>query len=184
MAYHSALKDELEIDSKLDHYTNNGNEVFAWDITQGIHDSFWRADAIYSEPSWRDGYTRFMQRAGKQNGEFKEYLCAIADAIGQLQMPTYVLIGKHMLKALHPPTVIGVRIHGYGALAGIWNAESPTSIIDAEDLCQFVCMKYETVLDFCCGYGNVAKYARRFVCSDVNRKCVYYVARTFMGYDE
>jgi hypothetical protein len=185
MAYHSALKDELKISKELDRHAQDGNVVFAWDITLGVHASFRQADAIYSEPSWRDGYAKFMRRAGQQHGEFREYLVAISETISALSVPAYIVIGKHMVRTLRPPITMPVRVHGYSAVVGLWNGACLSiGDYDTNDLVKIVCEKHETILDFCCGYGNVAKYARRFICSDVNPKCVYYVAKTFMGYND
>lgn len=183
MAYHSALKDELQIDGELNRWEDNRNVVFAWDVTKGIHPDFHKADAIYSEPSWRHGYSKFLKRAAQENtSQFHQYLNAITYIIDTLRKPTYIVAGKHMLKALNPKTVTDIIIHGYGGHVAVWNAE-PLQANDLDELIDIVCSRHEIVLDFCCGYGNLAAKAKRFICSDINRHCVFYVAETYMGYE-
>lgn len=183
MVYHSALKPGLDIKRGIDEFHADGSVVFAWDVTLGAHPYFWMADALYTEPSWRDGYEKFLSRAAQEgSSSFSEYLAALKNVIATLKIPSYVVMGKHMVRALDPPQAASVRVHGYGALVGAWNVSVPhVEALDA--LVKFVCETHRTVLDPCCGYGSVAAVAERFVCSDINRRCVYYVAKTYMGYD-
>lgn len=185
MAYHSALKEEELIAGELSEWSADGSVVFEWDITRGVHPYFRRADALYSEPSWRQGYPKFLKRAGADgSSDFSEYLAMLQRVIFELALPSYVVMGKHMFKALAPPLTAPVDIHGYGGLVGVWNAETPPeTVADIDTLVNWVCEQHETVLDPCCGYGNVATHAQRFVCADINRKCVYYIAKRYLGYD-
>ena len=56
-----------------------------------------------------------------------------------------------------------------------------------EEALEHVVGMYGNILDFSCGYGNLAKSAighgKRFICSDLNARCVYYIAKTYMGYN-
>ena len=185
MAYHSALRPELTVEGELSEFQRSGSVAFEWDVTRGVHPYFWMADALYTEPSWRDGYDRFLERAGQPGtSTFPEYLNVLRDVIATLRIPSYVVMGKHMLKALRPPRAAPIAVHGYGGFVGVWNAECPPDGMDVGTLVEYVCARHRTVLDPCCGYGNVAATARRFICSDVNRKCVYHVAATHMGYNK
>jgi len=184
MAYHSALKPELPIISELDFYSDNNNLVFRWDITQGMHETFTHADAIYSEPSWKQGYSKFLHRAGiVQNNQFTDYLTAIRNVILTLQKPAYIIAGKHMLKKLAPAQIGRIKLHGYDSYVALWFIDAIPNTCTVPALLDYVCTQHSTILDFCCGYGNVASKAKHFVCSDVNAKCVYYVAKNFMGYE-
>ena len=180
--YHSALKPEADIAGELDHYAGERGTVFAWDLTQALHPTHLEADAVDSEPAWRDGYNKFLARAGKAgSSSFPDYLAAIRGTVIALGKAAYVIAGKHMLARLAPEITIPVTLHGYGAYAAIWHAEAPAGITDTESLLAYVCDRYETVLDFSCGYGNVARVARRCICSDINRHCVYVTAKV-LGY--
>jgi len=181
--YHSALKPPLDIAGELDHYAGARGEVFAWDITRGVHPAYRQADAIYSEPAWRDGYRKFLARAGQiGSSSFADYLEAIRAVVLSLGKPAYIVAGRHMLRELEPDFTIPVQLHGYLAYAAIWNAPAPEEVVTTDDLLVYVCEHHETILDFSCGYGNVARTARRCICSDINRHCVYVVARE-LGYD-
>lgn len=183
MEYHSALRDELEVNGELKEFRNGESVVFEWDLTHGMHPYFREAQALYSEPSWRHGYPKFLARANREGSSvFSEYLVALKGLVHALQIPAYIFMGKHMLQALDPPFVLPVRKDAFDALAGVWYASPLPKTIDHVDaLLGYVCSQYRVILDPSCGYGNVAAAAREFVCSDINRHCVYYVAKTHMG---
>ncbi len=188
--YHSALHDELPIDGRLDDYETRQGLVFQCDLTQGIHPRFRRADAIYSEPAWKDGYAKFAQRAGVPTDQsyagYLRYLAAIDSIIYELGVPAYVVLGKHMLKWVRPEHTRPVVLHGYEALLGIWFDDREIPGRSNNDVLAWVADGYDCALDFSCGYGNLARAmaerGKRFICSDINPKCVYYVAREVMGY--
>ena len=185
-AYHSALQEPLKVLGELDFYESKGSVVVCHDISKGLNPYYRDVDAIYSEPAWRDGYEKFMQRAGVGNGSYSEYLRGILRVIQELSIPAYVVIGKHMVSILKPPKVIDVKLRGYQCLLGVWYGEDPGKIETNKDVLEFIGRTYERVLDFSAGYGNVAKvmlsHGKKFVCSDINRKCVYYIAKNLMGY--
>jgi len=196
--YHSALKPELELPEMVG-YEAGGSVVFAHDIVRGGHIHFENADAIYSEPSWRDGYGKFRSRAGIEDGDYKAYLAAMRRVIVRLAVPTYMVIGKHMVRALKPAETWPIELRGYPAVLGVWNTAINVPEIDAlaanlhpllgavtpAIVVHYVCQRHDMILDFNCGYGNLAaaalEHGKRFICSDINRKCVYYVATRYMG---
>jgi len=185
--YHSALKPELELPEMVG-YEAGGSVVFAHDITRGGCIHFENADAIYSEPSWRDGYGKFRDRAGADTGDYKAYLAALLRIIEALQVPTYMIIGKHMVRDLMPDASGAIKpltLHGYPALLALWNATVEEKLPTPRHVIDYVCQRHDVILDFNCGYGNLVagalKYGKRFICSDINRKCVYYVATRYMG---
>jgi hypothetical protein len=189
--YHSALRDDLKIAGELDCYETGGSIVFRHDITHGMHPNYFKqADAIYSEPAWKDGYTKFLDRAGAKSGaaDFRQYLSGMRQVILTLGKPTYVVLGRHMLRHLQPDHVVDIKLHGYKCLLGVWHAEPPAGPKTNNDAVSFVADQYRKVLDFSCGYGNVARamkeHGKQFICSDINRRCVYYVATEVMGYEK
>jgi hypothetical protein len=125
---------------------------------------------------------------------------AIEKLIATLNKPTFMVIGKHMLKALMPNDgYYEIRLNKWDALLGLWNIDGDTfdalndamsdnRITNNLDVIDFVTKQYDIIGDFSCGYGNVAagavKKGKKFVCSDLNAKCVYYTAKNYMGYDE
>jgi hypothetical protein len=183
--YHSALKADLKINQELEYYEADGSIALQHNIEDGPHHVFAQADVIYAEPAWRDGYDKFMHRAGA-TGDFKAYLAAISNAILELDVPAYIVMGSHMKKQLAPDLTIPIKLHGYRCLLGIWKADA----IEARtnyDAVNRMAEEYSCILDFCCGYGNTAfaakSHGKRFVCSDVNGKCIYYIAKELMGYE-
>ena len=186
--YHSALKDDLKIDGELDRYEFNGSVVLCHDITTGIHPSFRSADVIYSEPSWKDGYEKFQDRAGSLGDKsyygFIVYIESIKKVIEELKIPTYLIMGKHMQKRLNPDLTMNIMLHAYKSVLGVWNAEFP-EVKTNQDVLKSISEKYSCALDFSCGYGNTAvamlRHRKQFICSDVNKKCVYYIATEIMG---
>jgi hypothetical protein len=187
--YHSALHEDLAL-PELSFFESNGSMVFQHDLTASIPEIFKTADAIYSEPSWQAGYEIFQDRARAGNSTFKGYLEAIKSLIKSLNKPTFMVIGKHMLKALEPSGYTNIKLNKWDAILGLWNEDwvVPTSIKTNLDVIDFVVSRYSIIGDFSCGYGNVAagaiKKGKKFVCSDLNAKCVYYVAKNYMGYEK
>jgi len=185
--YHSALKDPLKIDHELERYESKGSLVFYHDVVNGYSPLYNGVDAIYSEPSWRAGYLKFQVRAGTVGASFGVYLQGILDIVQTLKVPSYLLIGKHMVSMLQPPKVVNTKLHGYDCLLGIWNADSISEGGFNTDIIDYLADKYARILDFSCGYGNMARALRArgktFVCSDINKKCVYYVAKEIMRYN-
>lgn len=189
--YHSALRPELSISGTLERFESNGSIVFQHDLTSGFHTDFGRAGAVYSEPAWRAGYASFIKRAGAGsdpgNDGFLRYLAIINNIIRGLGVPAYVIVGRHMLAHLKPDRVQPIYLHGDAMLA-TWNVpEAPLPCQTNEEVIQYVAGRYDNVLDFSCGYGNLAQAmlerGKHFICSDINSKCVYYVAKTLMGYE-
>jgi hypothetical protein len=190
--YHSALHDELDVRGELQEYWADGSVVFASDLTRGIEPRYRRAEAVYSEPAWKDGYAKFAERAGADTDPtyagYLRYLHSIRSVIYELGIPAYIVMGKHMLKYLKPDRTLPIMLHGYECLLGIYNTTEDPIGRTNDDVLAWVADRYDCVLDFSCGYGNVARAMRQrdkhFICSDINPKCVYYVAREVMGYQE
>jgi hypothetical protein len=194
--YHSALKPDLFGNETLDYFERAGSVVAAHDIQKGAIPAFMRSDAIYAEPAWRDGYLIFAKRAGisADKTQYREYLSAIRGVIDDLRVPAYLVIGKHMIKALSPDHTVDLKLHGYPCHLAIWNADRLSDVKKSEDVLPKLAEQYSCILDFCCGYGNTARAIsvinaralciinKRFVCTDINKKCVAYIARAYMGW--
>lgn len=181
--YHSALTDEIPDLQELDFYYANGNTVICHNIIDGPLPIFKKADVAYTEPAWRQGYETFANRTDEDVKTHNEYLKAIQDYAESTDKPVFIIGGKHMTKIIKPHhTVEDVKLHGYKSLLFIWNHE-PIEAKDNKEVIEYLSKKFNCVLDFSCGYGNAAKEFKNFVCADVNKKCIYYIAKTLMGYD-
>lgn len=185
--YHSALKDEIEIDNTLDYYESNGSYAFVHDITAGMHPLYKKAKCIYSEPSWRDGYSKFLKRANCSGSNFSQYLSEIRRIIMELNIPSFIMMGKHMLKRLNPEYHLTVNLHGYPSILGIWNAQCSEKFSTNFDVMEYVAKNYDYVLDFSVGYGNIIDYLQAnnkcYIVSDINSKCIFFIAKKYMGYE-
>ena len=187
--YHSALTKDLPVDKELDYFTDNGNIVFVNDITKNIDIYKWpHIDIIYSEPAWKLGYEKYRKRANAEMSTYEEYLASIKNLIKTLQKPTILVTGKHALKTLEPDGYINIKLNGGEALAMFWSIGMMSIVNTTEELIHELAQQYKCVLDFSAGYGNTAmifkQHGKKFVCSDVNGKCVYVIAKTLMNYKE
>ncbi len=181
--YHSALSQELDVKKELDRFTDGNSIVFAHDINKGITKDFLDCDCVYSELAWNKGYESFQKRAGKEDFlSYKDYLLNIQKILIDLNKPSYIIGGKHMLKTINPHHYSTIILNGFEAVLMVWN----TGIIlskNTNELLKELSFKYNKVLDFCVGYGNHLSMFKSFVASDINKKCVYFVAKSQLGYN-
>jgi hypothetical protein len=188
--YHSALHDELDITKELGSFKSKGSRVFKHDITKAIPKCFLKAEAVYSEPSWQQGYSVFQNRAGLKDSTFQDYLACIKKTIEYLHKPTFLVMGKHMTKILNPKFCVPVKLHKWDCLLGIWNTKTliKRKSLTVDGVLDYISDTYDIVADFSCGYGSLAgamiSKNKKFICSDINGKCVYYIAKTYMGYKD
>ncbi len=174
--YHSAHGEEKPNLKDLDFYESNGSIVFKHDLNNGIPDIFHKCDCIYSEPAWQSGYKLFKKRANTKDFEYIDYMNSIQKTVTELKVPTFIVGGKHMLRYLTPDHFIDIRFNGFYALLLQWNTE----LIEVKNnikILDYLSDKYDTVLDFSCGYGKHLLNFNKFIASDVNGKCVHEVAK-------
>jgi len=90
--------------------------------------------------------------------------------------------------SLHSDLVVEMEMYynWYGYLS-IINGERGT-FRNLWEMLFFLIDRYGVMLDFSCGYGLTARVAticgRPFICSDVNGKCIYHIAKHYMGYTD
>ena len=182
----------MPVAGELDIFMRSGSIVFQHDIAAKEGESFGLipkhyldADVIYSDPSWKDGYDIFKARAGAGESTYKEYLMGIHRIIDKCKVPTFLTMGKRMADFMQPDFLTPTKLNENACLLGIWN-HPKINFTSARNVLDYIAKRFHVILDFSCGYGLTAKYAldngRKFVCSDINPKCVYYVASTLMGY--
>lgn len=193
MIYHTALHRKAHkqdpqhnVDSLI--HTGNGITVFQHDICKGLdqHGLFRKCDAIHTEPSWRAGYDIFTDGTIADGSTFNDYLDGIVKCVRELGVPAFILCGKAMLKKLDPDRVVEVRFaqhHSDGAQYAIYAYDGPFDVKDEIEGRNFVTTHFSNVLDFSCGYGNLADAALKNGCcatlSDINTDCIQYVARYY-----
>lgn len=181
--YHSAFSDAKTNLRELDVFKRGNKLVFQHDIKNGTHPAFHDCDFVYTEPAWRSGYEKFQIRANVEMSTHKKYLVSIKSIIEELQKPTIIIGGLHMLKVLSPLYYTHIKLHQMDSIAMFWNM-SPITTKKTVDLLDILAVRHGTMLDFSCGYGSHLHRFNNFICSDINRNCVYYVAKTYMGYGD
>lgn len=180
--YHSAFSAAKSDLQELDAFERGGKLVFQHDIKNGVHPTFYDCDFVYTEPAWKRGYEPFQKRANVEMSTHDEYLESIKSIIVELQKPTIVIGGLHMLKILSPLYYTPIQLHQMDSIAMFWNMH-PITTKKTFDLLDILTVRHGTMLDFSCGYGSHLHRFNNFICSDINKKCVYYVAKNYMGYE-
>lgn len=184
--------DSFENAPTLDFFEADGDVVFKHDISKGISPIFKKADCIYSEPAWRHGYKKFMQRSNTVVfPPYKEYLLNQEKVIKELEIPSFILCGADMLHTLKPDWVRDIYFYPYkdnkNFKIAVYNSERFDFGSDRE-LLAVLANKYKVILDFNCGYGNLIPFIREngkhFVLSDICGHAVLKVAKDYMGYSE
>lgn len=184
--YHSALNPEFFNETGIKKIIKNGNEAFQFDINEYFEISK-DIDLIYSEPSWIDGYEKFIERSEMNSKyNFDDYLYSIANIIKNTDLPIVLIIGKSFISKLPDfNSKIPIKLHGYKTFMYGW-------LIDLKDfeansnyeVIKKLSEKYNKVWDFCCGYGNTGRIfkenGKSFVMSDINEKCITYVAKNII----
>jgi len=184
--YHSALKKELSIQDELDFYQTE-SIVFRHDICGNFPKYYSDCDVLYAEPAWLDGYFKFMDRADHERTTYEEYLDALTKIINHWNRPLWLIIGSHALKKLPvPERMEKIILYGYPTNLIGWNDTHNYRFKTNYDFIEKLAERYDRVGDFCCGYGNTGKifseHQKSFVMSDINGKCVFYIAKNLMGY--
>lgn len=189
--YHSALKEPIHISNEIVSYSDENNIVFKCDLRNiSLNtDMYNKCDVFYTEPSWVDGFEKFISRANAESQSFDEYLLYLARLIKECNRPFWMIMGTHALKKLpaaHRNEKI--KLHGYTTNLLGWNDNNEYVFTNNYDFIKQLTEHYGCVGDFNCGYGNTGRIfkeaKKKFVMSDVNGKCVYFIAKTLMGYEK
>ncbi|MBN1989408.1 MAG: hypothetical protein JW783_08435 [Bacteroidales bacterium] len=188
--YHSALKPELKELGSINFFESNGNKVFTADIaTQGVPLCHYSdCDVFYSEPAWRDGYDKFATRANSQHSSYVAYVMNMARFVAHADKPVYMVLGTHVISEFPSPSFVQkIKLHGYTTNLCVWNGPRLNCETNYDAIAELAKI-YSRVGDFNAGYGNTARIflaaGKKFVCSDLNPKCVFFIAKTYMGYEE
>lgn len=168
-------------------YNGGGITVLQHDICTGIHPSMRDADIIHTEIAWEQGYEKFTNNTIAEDTTFNQYLEGIRQLCKGLEIPSFIVCGKKLLKRLDPDRVIPItyRFHSYPAYYAVYNYEGPISVKDEFEGRDFVARAGNTILDPCCGYGIIAndilKYSKKGILSDINTECLKYIKETYIG---
>ena len=157
--------------------------AFQADLNEGIPAAMHTCDVWYGEPPWQAGYEKFAKLADRpeQVKPFAAFMRDLSEQISAARQPTFLVTGRHALRHLTPDHVAPLILNGDQAVVAIWRGEPWTQPIDAMDLLVRLASEYETIGDFACGLGRAGRVfaaaGKRFVLSDLNARCVGYIAR-------
>ena len=155
-------------------------EAFVYELGIGnqIPESFRKADAIYIEPPWSTSFYKF-----DNTKNYDEFVSDAKRIIDELAVPAFVLHGKKDAMLWNPELTkqIDFVFHdNYKALIGVYNVSGNIPDFKTElEVAEYVISRYDCILDFCCGYGNTARWAveynKRCICTDISQKCIDYI---------
>lgn len=187
MLYHSALKanqkygaDLWEQAEPLD-YTAIGHCVAMQNdfVDNGIPLEMRACDVIFAETPFPAGFKIFDERAGvTESRSFSLFADATAEWLSDETRPSYLILGKMLLKSLPTPAgVVESSLNHGRVLIAWWNddfkGDTSSNLTFIEELAR----RYDCIGDFCCGYGEPLFHFLRhggktFVGSDHNGKCI------------
>ena len=82
---------------------------------------------------------------------------------------------------------IKLSVHKLDTFVAVWNYKVKFKISDTDSLIKNLAQEFNTIGDFCCGYGNnifkfIVNDQNKFIASDINGKCVAIVKKRLKDY--
>jgi hypothetical protein len=141
-----------------------------------------RMECVYSEIPWPAGDVTFYQRAGLPQRPHAAYVAAAKALIDGLKKPSFIIAAKRDAMILATDEVRLVTLRGRPACLAIAYAgeRPPRAAVDTADILAWLAGAYRSVYDFSCGYGAGLKPFAAFVGSDIDRRCLTYVAQELL----
>lgn len=155
-------------------WTNGRITLCQNDLTKGWPDFWMGADVVTSVLPWRDGYAVFTRNSIAEGTYYANYLFAVGRMIRRIGKPAFLATSKErfVARALKPDRIQdGVRFSEYGSDVCRICSWGPQNILfsSTDDMREFACREYETVLDFSCGYAEALRGgAKRLFLGDVD----------------
>jgi hypothetical protein len=183
-AYHSFCWDE-EPAEPCQSVTFDRGEAFVHDIHNGLPAQFERADVVYVEPPWKMGHTTFNKRLGIESSDWNKFTAAISAAILSTQKPFLLLCSPAAVDKFPTPTHSeAIKVYGLRAQMQIYRMERPDifgkrKLPDNLELIRWLAQRYNSVADFCCGYGVTGRLfveaGKSCILADYNPRCIGHI---------
>ena len=190
--YHTALsKGSITYDGVIE--TNRSEHklgiILKNDIIEdGLPAEFDSCDVLYAEPPWPHGFHVFNKRAGVSGINYGDLAKSIEKIIAEKKKPTFILLGKQMLKKLpKPDNIYDTILNGNEAMIAVWGASYDGPKNNTAEICKHLGGQYKLMGDFTCGYGACIRNflsggGSGFVASDYDGKCVTVMAAEMKKY--
>jgi hypothetical protein len=139
-----------------------------------------RAACIVSDLVWKAGWPVFHQRAGTvPYGNHSDYLYLVRALLNHFAKPSFIVCSRAAAE------LIGERQRPIKRFGGnVWLAVAHTDddpeAASMEALPAALAARYPSAYDFGCGYGNLLRPFGYFVGSDIDRKCLAYIAQEML----
>ena len=161
-------------------------------VTDDLHRDYIDCDVLYTEAPFPDGFSYFNDKAEVKDQRTYDDLAKAIEGIIELQIPSYIISGKTMLKKITTDDNIRpIYLSGRGCSAFLSvfntsdcnvasNPDIPTK--STESLISSLANNYNSLGDFMCGYGqNVIDFmeagGKRFVASDHDSRAVGFLKK-------
>lgn len=184
-ALHSALSKELETPALVSHEGANGLSL-AYDVAamHGLPDAFASVDVLYAEPPFPAGWKTFHDRVDLEPAmSYKEFIALCSRQY--LFRPGVLILGNQATRYAGPARAVTRHLlhrKSLDQVNALWYGIDPPEedMANVTDVINHLATQFDTVGDFCCGYGVTgrifADHGKRYVMSDVNPRCVGYIA--------
>lgn len=157
-------------------------------IADGLPSEFDLCDVLYAEPPWPHGFHVFNKRAGVSGPSYDDLAKAIENIILTKKKPTFILLGKTLLRKLpEAEVVLETILNGNSVIMAVWNASYSGPTTNTAEICKYLGSQYAIMGDFTCGYGSCIRNfllggGSRFVASDYDGKCITVMSAQMENY--
>lgn len=181
--YHSMLTPPLTAAPAL-RVTCDRGVALVHDVMAGpLPAAFERADLLYAEGVWADGWAESERRSGRPQRAYIEYLAALSRVVTGTLRPVVLVMGQRARSHLPRAKEYPIRLRGAMAVAYCYRLRPPLvghGVSTTEELLAKLAERFAVIGDFCAGYGNsgriFAQAGKGFVLSDVNPRCIGVIA--------
>lgn len=192
LPYNSALKSSRRdgarnLFKQTSFYQNERGVIFHHDLCTPLslqkRTCYAQAKCVVSDLAWPAGFKRFADRAGvEQCGPHSRYIAAVRELVDTLAVPTFLTCSQRDARALSAQLITTIELNGQNVPLARFHEEqdyAPRSQ-EMDSLCLELAARYDSVLDFSCGYGNTLRAFRYFIGSDIDKHCLYYIQKEIM----
>lgn len=166
----------------IDYFENDRVKVIQNDICKNIPEVFNDANAIFSIIPWIAGYNNFTKETIADDTTYYDYLQGVS-RLAKLGKPMFIACSKQafMKQRLNPDRILYdidfSEYPSYKCTIFIFNYDDDVNIKSTDELRDWMCKKFNCVLDFSCGYAYnlrdcASKNNCKLVLADINYNCL------------